>query len=329
MRATGGDYITMPKRKYYRKKKSKKTPLTRADIVRRVVVTLFLAAVLFTVGLFCYCAYRFTGTVLPTAELFDGQPTIRFVDVGQGDCTLVTFKGDSVMIDCGTVSSGAAAAENARMYAPVIDYLVITHPHEDHMGGAADVLSTVKVKNLVMSDITVQDGFYTEAVETAQRRGTNIIYLSATASFEVGEITVDILDAFDFEYTDINDASLVCRVTVAETTLLVTGDAEEGEESYLLENCREMLDCDILKVGHHGSRSSTTEEFLAAVSPETCVISVGRGNSYGHPTNEVLDRIEKSGAELHRTDLEGQVIVRGKSESNQGLLDIWRNMWYD
>lgn len=317
----------MAKRKYYRKKKKQKKQLTRADIVRRVVIALFITAVVFVTGLFCYCAYRYTGTVLPTAELFDGQPTIRFVDVGQGDCTLVTFKGDSVMIDCGPVSSGDAAAEYVRMYAPELDYLLITHPHEDHMGGAADVLKTVKVKNLVISDIAVDEDFYTEALEAAEKRGTNVILIDGAYSFEAGEISVDILDSFGFEYDDLNDASLVSRVTVGETTLLVTGDAEMGEEGYLIEKCRDMLDCDILKVGHHGSRSSTTEEFLEAVSPEVCVISVGRSNSYGHPTEEVLERIEEYGAVIHRTDREGHVLVRGESEGSQGLLDIWKGIW--
>lgn len=315
----------MAKRKYYRK--TKKRQLTKAEITGRVVIALFIASMLFLVGLFCYTAYRFTGTILPTAELFDGKPTIRFVDIGQGDCTLVTYRGDSVLIDAGPVSSGDIAAEYVRMYAPAVDYFIITHPHEDHIGGAADVLSTVKVKTLVMSDITVEDDFFANTIEAAQRHGTEIVWLDDTASFEIGDIKIEILDTFDFAYEDLNDASLMTRVTVGETTLLVTGDAETGEENYLLENCRDMLDCDILKVGHHGSKSSTGEEFLAAVSPETCVISVGRGNSYGHPADDVTKRIEAYGAELHRTDREGHVVIRGEAEGNQGLLAIWREMW--
>lgn len=317
----------MAKRKYYRK--SRKKELTKAGIIKRVVIALFIVAMLFLVGLFCYTAYRFTGTILPTAELFDGKPTIRFVDVGQGDCTLVTCQGNSVLIDAGPCSSGEIAAEYVRMYAPVLDYFIITHPHEDHIGGAADVLSAVKVKTLVMSDITVDEDFFMDTIEAAQRQGTEIVWLSDAASFEIGEITVEILDAFDFEYDDLNDASLMTRVTVGETTLLVTGDAETGEENYLLENCRDALDCDILKVGHHGSTTSTSDAFLEAVSPETCVISVGRGNSYGHPAEAVTSRITAYGAELHRTDREGHVVLRGESEESRGLLAVWRDMWYD
>ncbi len=310
----------------YYKRKRKKTP-QKAKVAFRGVNALSLAVVAVVAVLFGYCAYTYTGTVVPTMELLDGQPTFRFVDVGQGDCTLVTYHGDSVMIDCGPVSSGEIAANYAYTYAPVLDYLIITHPHEDHMGGAAEVLSTVVVKNLVLSDVTVDEKFFTEAIETAELYGTNIIWLSDEYSFEIGDISVEILDSFDFKYSDLNDASLVTKITVGETSLLVTGDAETTEENYLLKNCFDQLDCDILKVGHHGSRSSTGEEFLDAVSPETCVISVGQNNRYGHPTQEVMERIYDYGAEIHRTDLEGHVIIRGEYDEKEGLLAVLRRIF--
>lgn len=309
----------MAKRKY-RRKTGKKTTTGRWGAGRVIcVVIVALAAICF--GIIAYCR---TGTVLPTEELFDGLPTIRFIDVGQGDCTLVTYQGDSVLIDAGPGSSGEIAAEYVRMYAPVVDYFIITHPHEDHIGGAADVLSSVAVKTLIMPNITVEEDFFTNTIEAAQLQGTDIIWLDDAASFQLGGITIDILDTFDFEYDDLNDASLITRVTVGETTLLVTGDAETGVENYLLENSRDALDCDVLKVGHHGSKTSTGQEFLEAVSPETCVISVGRGNSYGHPTEKVLERIEEYGADLHRTDREGNVVLRGDAENGGGLLDLLR-----
>lgn len=311
----------MPKRKYKRKKQKKK--LTGAGIARIIIISMLALAL----GLFSFISYKYTGSFVPTTELFDGQPTIRFIDVGQGDCTLVTYKGDSVMIDCGTTSDGGRAAKNASVYAPELDYLIITHPHDDHMGGAEEVLSSVTVKNLVISDISVENEFYTQALETAEARGTNVITLTDAYSFTAGEIGVEILDSFDFVYEDINDASLVCRITVGETTLLVTGDAEDGEERWLMANSAPLLDCDILKVGHHGSRYSTSDDFLAAVSPEVCVISAGRGNSYGHPTNEVLDRIENYGAEVRRTDEEGTVTIRGEDENSRGLIGVWEDMW--
>lgn len=316
--------ILLKKLKY---KISKK--LTPRGIIGLIALLMLFISVGFTLGLFFYTSYRLTGTTYPTAELFDGKATVRFVDVGQGDCTLITWQGDSVLVDAGTGSSGKKAAEYVKTFAPEVDCMIITHPHEDHMGGAADILSSVKVEKLILADISVEDRFYSEALRIAEKHGTEIVRLSEACAFSVGALEVEILDTFGFAYSDLNDASLITRVTAGETEILLTGDAESGEENHVLGTDYAALDCDILKVGHHGSRSSTTDEFLAAVSPEICVISVGRGNTYGHPTDEVLVRIEKYGAEIHRTDREGHVVLRGETPSGRSLGDTWRELWGD
>ena len=280
--------------------------------MKRGLIISALALVLILAAAYCAFAYHKTGTVYPTRELFDGLPTIRFVDVGQGDCTLITYRGDSVLIDAGTVSSGMIAAEYVRMYAPVIDYFIITHPHEDHMGGAPFVFDAVRVKNLVLSTDAVNDRFYSETIAKAKKQGANIIYLTCPEEFVIGEIKITVLDNFGVLYDDLNDASMITRIDVLGTSLLITGDAEEAAEEFALaHNTARLLDCDILKVGHHGSSTSTTEEFLNAVSPEVCVVSCGVNNPYGHPSNVVVSRIEEYGATLHRTDKEGTVVIRG------------------
>lgn len=279
--------------------------------LKRGIFISLLVSVLVSVAVYCIISYRKTGTIFPTRELFDGQPTIHFIDVGQGDCTLITHHGDSVLIDAGPVSSGMVAAEYVRMYAPVIEYFIITHPHEDHMGGAPFVFDAVKVKNLVLSTDAVMDEFYIQTLALAYEEGTNVIYLDGPTEFESGEIDITVLDSFGVEYDDLNDASMMIRVDVCSTSLLITGDAEEAEESYVLtHNDPALLDCDILKVAHHGSSTSTSEDFLNAVSPNTCVISCGRGNSYGHPSNETVTRIRDYGADIRRTDTEGNIHIR-------------------
>lgn len=301
--------ISEPKDKIFPKPIGKKRKLAKNTKALPFLIT---AAVLFAA--FSVFSYTKTGTIVPTMELIDGKPTMRFIDVGQGDSVLVTYKGDSVLIDAGTRANGLATAEYVRLYAPVLDYFIITHQHEDHMGGAADVLDLVKVKNLVLSDISVGDKFYSDAIRKAYERGVNIIYLDDAAQFDTGSIRIEILDVFGFAYTDLNDSSLITRVEAGETSLLVTGDAEFSLEEYILGIDPDSLDCDILKVGHHGSSSSTTDKFLHAVSPVQSVISCGRNNSYGHPTNEVLDRLEAYGTQIYRTDREGTVILRGENE---------------
>jgi len=281
--------------------------LKRGIIISTLILILILTAI------YCAIAYHRTGTVYPTRELFDGLPTIRFVDVGQGDCTLVTYLGDSVLVDAGTVSSGMIAAEYVRMYAPVIDYFIITHPHEDHMGGAPFILDSVRVKNLLISTDVVEDEFYSQTLAKAKKQGANINYLTGPEEFVIGEIKITVLDTFGVEYDDLNDASMITRIDVGGTSLLITGDAEEAAEEFALaHNPASLLDCDILKLAHHGSSTSTTKEFLDAVSPEICVASCGANNSYGHPSDVVVSRVEEYGATLHRTDKEGTVVIRGK-----------------
>lgn len=281
--------------------------MKRGIIISTIALFLILAAI------YCEFAYNRTGTVYPTRELFDGLPTIRFVDVGQGDCTLVTYRGDSVLVDAGTVSSGMIAAEYVRMYAPVIDYFIITHPHEDHMGGAPFIFDSVRVKNLVISNDTVEDEFYSQTLAKAKKQGTNIIYLTGSEEFVIGEIVINVLDTFGVLYDDLNDASLITRIDVGSTSLLITGDAEVAAEEFALaHNPVSLLDCDILKLAHHGSSTSTTPKFLDAVSPEVCVASCGVNNSYGHPSDVVVSRVEEYGAKLHRTDKEGTIVIRGE-----------------
>lgn len=290
-----------------RKTKSKlsKTQLKKIFSGRNGVILAVLLAI------YSVYAYFTTGTIVPTAELIDGRATFRFVDVGQGDCVLVTYKGESVLVDAGPASSGEKTAEYVSMYSPHVDYFIITHPHEDHMGGAADVLESVSVDHLVMSTAVSGEEFYSEAVNEAKKQGCEIVCLTDGVVYDTGNITVTIYDLFDFEYDDLNNASLFVKIEVGGTSLLITGDAEVEEEAYAVSLLGDELDVDILKVGHHGSRTSTSEELLALVTPDEAVISCGLNNSYGHPTSEVLERLISFGTVIYRTDKEGTVILRG------------------
>ena len=303
----------MKKKQYGSYGKKKNSVLKRAIALISMIV--FCAALIVYAG----WAYTKTGTIFPTEELFDGRPTIRFVDVGQGDCTLITYKGDAVLVDAGPAVRGEQTADYVRMYAPGIDYFFVTHPHEDHMGGAADILAKAHVRNLVIVDAAVGDEFYKNALKTAKKHGTNVIRLDSETEFDTpkGAIHIDILDAFGLDYDGYNDASLITKVTVGSTTVLIPGDAEREEEALILWRTPDALDCDILKVGHHGSNTSTSEKFLEATSPKICVVSCGRNNSYGHPSPDVVQRIKDAGATLYRTDRQGTVVLRGDIEKSE------------
>ena len=264
-----------------------------------------------------FYAYTKTGTVVPTAELFDGKPTFRFVDVGQGSCTLITYGAHAVLVDAGGSGCADETAEYVRLYAPSVDYMIITHPHEDHMGGAAKILSQINVDTLVMRDISVSEKFYVSALSAAKKHGTEIERVSSASEYDAGEIHIELFDIFDLEYDDLNDASMVVRVTAGKTSVLLTGDAGRDAEALLLWRDGDKLASDILALGHHGSNTSTSEGFLSAVSPEKCVVSCGKNNSYGHPAPAVVQRVKASGAELYRTDRQGTVVLRGETDEKE------------
>ncbi|MBQ8369590.1 MAG: MBL fold metallo-hydrolase [Clostridia bacterium] len=288
------------------KRKRKKKPeirVTPAGIAGTVLVLLFLTV-------YCVWAYQLTGTVFPTMELIDGRANFRFVNVGQGDCTLVTHHGDGILIDAGTESAGKRAAEYVRMYSPTVDYFIVTHPHEDHMGGAAEVLRTVKVECLVLPTDTSDEEFYREALMTAELLGVEILYVTEDITLTTEHLTAEIVDMSGVVSDDMNDRSLITKITADGCTLLATGDAEAPAENDLLTHHADILDADLLKVGHHGSSSSSGAEFLAAVSPDTAVISCGRNNTYGHPAYEVTERMKEMGITIRRTDYDGTVVLR-------------------
>ncbi len=296
-----------------KKKSSKK--LTLPEII--------LALIIFILGiLFGDRALSSSENTATTGGLVDGKPAMHFVDVGQGDCTLITYNGDSVLIDAGPVSAGDAAAEYVKNYVDVIDYFIITHPHEDHMGGAADIFDNIEVANVIMPEKEVDTRFYQNAMQRIEDQNINVIYSEAHAVYDTGNIKITIIDSVNSDDDNLNNLSIIARIDVGSTSIMTTGDAEVEAEMQVVENYtsiagsalydRSILDCDILQVGHHGSVTSSTSEFLDLVTPGVAVISCGVDNSYGHPHQETLDLFADYGFEVHRTDLSGTIVLSGE-----------------
>ncbi|MBR5313472.1 MAG: MBL fold metallo-hydrolase [Clostridia bacterium] len=296
------------------KKKTSKKP---------TVIEVILALIIFVLGIL------FGDQVLPTTEntattagLADGKPAMHFVDVGQGDCTLITYNGDAVLIDAGPVSAGDAAAEYVKSYVDEIDYFIITHPHEDHMGGAADILDNIRVANIIMPDMEVDTRFYQNTMSRIDEKNINVIYSEAHAVYDTGNIKITIIDSVIPDDDNLNNVSIVTRIDAGSTSVMLSGDAEVEAEMQIVENYTSIsgsalydasiLDCDVFKAGHHGSTTSNTSEFLDLVTPGTVVISCGTGNSYGHPHQETLDLFAGYGFEVHRTDHSGTVVLSGE-----------------
>jgi beta-lactamase superfamily II metal-dependent hydrolase len=253
--------------------------------------------------------------------------TIAFVDVGQGDSILVILPNTkTLLIDGGErEGSGKVLASLREHGLSHIDVVVATHPHADHIGGLIDVIKNVDVGQVldsgqVHTTQTFED--FLDAIETKQiplnsvREGDSI-NLDPTVKIDVLNPLANMLeDAYN--EAEFNDNSIVLKLTYGEFSALLTGDMEERNEARLVLENATTLDADVLKAGHHGSRTSSSSPFLNAVTPEVVIISLGAGNIYGHPHQEALDRISAAGTEhLFRTDVDGTITLTANASSSE------------
>ena len=234
------------------------------------------------------------------------------IDVGQGDAALIRTAEGNVLIDAGTNASeeDLIAYLKAEGVTELV-YAVFTHPHEDHIGGADAVLEYCKVENVILPEKTATTVVYNRMMDAIEAEGANVIIAVPDATYTVGDLKLTILGPIGSGYKDMNNDSVVLRADFGASSVLYTGDAEDVSEEEMLDRYRlnGKLDCDLLKLGHHGSDSSSTEAFLRAVSPEMAVISCGEGNDYGHPKQIILDRLNSLNVTYWRTDLLGSIVV--------------------
>lgn len=250
-------------------------------------------------------------------KLADGEAAFHFIDVGQGDCTLLHTNDAVILIDTGTYdSSRDTVSYLKKLGIKRIDCLVLTHPHEDHMGGASNILADFDIGTVFVNKNTSDSFFYERFIDEVTRQDITLEFPNLDCVYEYGALRVKFLSPKK-DYADENHNSIVTLVTFGETEVLFMGDAETIVESDLLDEYN--LKADILKVGHHGSRYASHYEFLNNVLPGICVISCGKDNSYGHPHKEAVDRIEKIGSTILRTDKEGTVCLKTDGEKIYNL----------
>lgn len=236
--------------------------------------------------------------------------TVEFVDVGQGDCEFVELPdGKCMLIDSGEKYCADMVEERIKNEGYTsIDYLVVTHPHTDHMGGMSQIISDFDIGEIYMPYATSNTKTFEDMLEAIDSKGMTIN--TAKAGVEIffsEEITGEFLAPVGSDYDELNNYSAVLKLTYNDVSFLFTGDAEDISENEMLENSYSDLDADVLKVGHHGSRYSTSDDFLNAVSPQYAVIECGEDNKYGHPHSETVAKLESNGTEIYRTDLNGNI----------------------
>ena len=245
--------------------------------------------------------------VAPGINAIYGLMRVHFIDVGQADSTFIELgNGQTMLIDAGLGGDDVVNYIRNLQYSS-IDFVVATHPHDDHIGGMATVLDSFEIGKMYMPRQEHTISAFTNMLDVIENKEIELHEAKAGVNITTsGIIKIDILAPFSESYSNLNNCSAVVKLTYGETVMLFTGDAEQVIETQLLNSD---IDADVLKVGHHGAGSSSAQSFIKAVSPEVAVISCGEGNSYGHPHADTLAILNEVGADIYRTDEQGTVQV--------------------
>jgi competence protein ComEC len=248
---------------------------------------------------------------------------MTYLDIGQGDATFIEFPdGQQMLVDC---SEDARVIEALGRVMPYydkqIDYLMITHPDLDHYGGCTEVLKRFDVKNIVYTGMRKDyDDMWLEFWQAIEDEGGEYHEINSEDAWEIASTTLHFLyPDHPIKYSQnipglekevgANNTSIVFKLTYGDMDVLMTGDAEEELEEYLLTTYDEQLDVEALKIGHHGSGGSSIQEFVNITSPEYSFISCGAGNRFGHPSRRIIKRLERVSSTVWRTDLKSDIIT--------------------
>ena len=245
---------------------------------------------------------------------------IYALDVGQGDCFLLRTTDGDILIDAGTESSqDLLCLRLEQLGVTQLRLAVFTHPDEDHIGGADGVLRRFGAEEIWINGAVSEEECFTELLRAAGDTQTLPRAVTAGNALEIGGVVFFVLSPFSGESEGGNADSIVLKITCGEISAIFTGDADlKTEEKLLSQYGSSQLDCDLYKVGHHGSNTSTGKALLEAMSPKFALISSGKGNSYGHPHGDVLAALDSVGAKILRVDLSGELLLETDGK------DLWQ-----
>lgn len=246
-----------------------------------------------------------------------GQLQIHYIDVGQADSILITLNGSAMLIDAGNNSDGDLVVDYIRdLGISSLKYVVGTHPHEDHIGGLDDVISSFDVETILMPKTQTNTRTFEDVLDAIAAKNLKVTSPKVGNTYQFETASFTILSCGDENTEDLNLASIVLRLVFGEQSYIFCGDAEKDNE-YAMMDSGLTLKSNVIKIGHHGSTSSSLEKFILAVDPEIAIIQVGTDNDYGHPHEKIVNRLNRLKITTYRTDLNGTIIITSDGKTNK------------
>ena len=298
--------------------------------LKTLTTLLFCAAFLFSASMLSGCSDPAAGFEQPETDSSaaadggtesagsvsnEGYLRVHFIDVGQGDSILIQAGEQAMLVDAGTNESGSVVTEYLRsLNITKLDYLIGTHPHEDHIGGLDDVIHSFDIGTVIMPNVSHTTQTYEDVLDALLEKNLTVTAPHPGDSYSIGDASFTVLSPSAeiaeqaAENDDLNNLSVGIRLVYGSNAFVLCGDAESDSEEAMVESGLD-LKADVLKAGHHGSSTSTSDAFLAAVNPDYAVISCGKDNSYGHPHQETMDKLNAADISIFRTDEQGTVVA--------------------
>lgn len=245
----------------------------------------------------------------------EGDLKVHFIDVGQGDCTLIQTEAQNVLVDAGERGNGDAIIAYLRAQkVDSLDLVVATHPHSDHIGSMPEVLGEFPAKEILFANVpeklTPTSRIYEKLLDKIDSENIPVTEAAPGLRYDLGSgALITVLGPVSGDADDLNNTSVVFRLDYGSTAFMFTGDAEKASEREILAGSPRGLRADVLKLGHHGSSTSTTQEWLDAVKPNIAVALMGADNEYGHPHRETVEKLAKADITLYRSDLHGTIVI--------------------
>lgn len=240
---------------------------------------------------------------------------VHFIDVGQGDSILIEANGRYMLIDAGQNDKGSTVVKYLnKLGVKKLDYVIATHPHNDHIGGIDTVINAFKIGKVIMSNVTVDSETYEDVLDAIKDKNVKTIEAKVGKEYHLGDASFIIISPNGTDYDSLNDYSVGIKLTYGSNSFILAGDAQEISEKEMLENGID-LSADVLKLSHHGSSTSNKNSFLDKVDPEYAVISVGTGNKYEHPHSETMQAMKDRDINVYRTNEQGTIIFTSNGKS--------------